>query len=252
MKRVTKEVLLSQLQQTSNQIASDIDRDYFDDIDNIVTSLAISYDILISIINHEDQTKISNADFQSALLYFTALNTILGTLELFRRGYSKEPQMLFRNAIETMSAAYDIHANPEKYTILMTTPDKFDSKKSISVAKSVHSFIGQMYGLFSSNFSHVSPFHILPHKSRGAELCIGGLYDKNEKTHRLFTLSQFIAISDVLGSLLELTFYEELSIHRYWTYKEGGSFHYKPNLDSGGLQMADRLKEELDKKRVSV
>jgi hypothetical protein len=77
---------------------------------------------------YDYESKISDADFQSALLFWTALNAYLVAVELFRRGYNKEPQMLIRNVLEIFSAAYDIHANPEKLDMLRKGRKDFDSK----------------------------------------------------------------------------------------------------------------------------
>lgn len=176
---ITRETIIRQLQTTSNDIAQAFDSSYLRELEEIAGDLAISYQQLYDIVNREDQSTISDADFQSALLFWTALKTYLSAVELFRRGYGKEPQMLIRNVLETFSAAYDIHLHPEKLQVLRERPKKFDSKKSIKIAKQIHPVLAQMWGMLSGRFGHVSTLHTVPHKT--APLCIGGLFEPKDQ-----------------------------------------------------------------------
>ncbi|MBU0619847.1 hypothetical protein KKB14_02095, partial [Patescibacteria group bacterium] len=74
---ITKDTIFNQLHLTSNKIAKKFDILYSQEISNIAEEMAISYQILFDIINKEDQLIISDNDFQSALLFWTALNTYL-------------------------------------------------------------------------------------------------------------------------------------------------------------------------------
>lgn len=242
---ITKEKLFSSLQETSDGIQSSYWKEYGSDLEKILEELSYSYDILYHIINREDQKSISDADFQSALLFWTALNTILSSVKLFISGYSKEPQMLIRNAVEIFSSAYDIHVNPEKYELLQKTPQKFDSTYSISVAKNIHPFIGQMYGMLSDHFSHVSILHSIPHKS-DTPLCVGGIYDPKEVKYCLFSLSILVTATDIISSIIEFTFFNKIDNHRRWSTKDYETLHFSPDPSGHAMDIADRLEILLD------
>lgn len=234
---ITKETVLQQLYSTSNDIAKEFDNSYKEEINNIASELAISYQILHDIINREDQSQVSDADFQSALLFWTALNTYLAAVELFRRGYNKEPQMLIRNVLETFSAAFDIHVNPQKLPILRYRPKDFDSKKSINIAKQIHPIISQMWGMLSGFFSHVSIFHTVPHASKKASLCVGGLFESTEqKTIILGMLPPLQLALDIMNSVLELAFIKYIPNPRFRKQASDNTYIYKTpkeNMERG-------------------
>lgn len=246
---ITKETILRQLHSTSNDIAQKIDDLYSEELTGIAEEIAISYTILHDIINREDQSKISDADFQSALLFWTALNTYLSAIELFRRGYNKEPQMLIRNILEIFSAAYDIHIHPEKLEILRKRPKDFDSKQSIKIAKQIDPMIGQMWGRLSGAFSHVSVFHTVPHKTE--PLCVGGLFDpKDQGVIICGVLPPLNLTLDILNSILEFTFINEISSHRFWKKISQNYYTYslpKENSERG-KKLMEKMKIILNKK----
>ena len=222
---ITKETIIKQLNCTSNDIAKKFDVTYSEELTEIVEEMSISYQILHDIINREDQSKISDADFQSALLFWTALNTYLAAIELFRRGYNKEPQMLIRNILEIFSAAYDIHIHPQKLNILRQRRKNFDSKQSIKITKKIHPMIGQMWGMLSGGYSHVGVLHTLPHKT--APLCVGGLFDsKDQKAVICGMLPPLNLVLDILNSVLELTFITEIPNPRFWKQISSDSYQY--------------------------
>lgn len=247
MPQITKETILKQLNSTSNDIAKKIDELYSQELSEIAEEMALSYQILHDIINREDQSKISDSDFQSALMFWTSLNTYLASVELFRRGYNKEPQMLIRSVLETFSAAYDIHINPKKLEILQKKPKNFDSKQSIKIAKNIDPMIAQMWGLLSSQFSHVGIFHTVPHKT--AALCVGGLFDPNDqKAIVLGMLPPLNLTLEILGSILELSFVKEIDNPRFWKKVSDDSYQYvipKVNMERGKRMMA-RMKTLLE------
>jgi hypothetical protein len=179
-------------------------------------------------------------------MYWTALNTVMGAIELFRRGYSKEPQALIRNAVEIFSAAYDIHINPDKLEVLQKTPKKFDSTDSISEAKKAHMIIGQMYGVLSESYTHVSLMHTVPHKSKSA-LCIGGLFDPEEQKYSFMIIPIISLATDVLSSLLELTFIKEVSDLRHWEKISEDSYNFKPieEIRNRAFKMMAKMRDVL-------
>jgi hypothetical protein len=226
---ITKDTLLNQLHSTSNEIAQEFDILYPQEISDIAEEMAISYQILFDILNKEDQSKTSDNDFQSALLFWTALNTYLSGVELFRRGYSKEPQMIMRNVLEIFASAYDMHIHPEKLNILQNDPKNFDSTMSMAAVKGIHPVVGKMYGNLSDKFSHVSVFHTVPHYSKNP-FCIGGLFDSNERKVTICSLLPILTLTlNVLNSVIEITFINEISGSSFLKMGENGSYQYSPS-----------------------
>lgn len=217
---VIKETILEQLSKTSNEISLEIDKLYSIEIEEIAEEMAFNYQLLENIINREDQTTISDEDFQAALLLWTALNTYLSAVELFRRGYVKEPPMLIRNILEIVCASYDLHCNPDKLKILRERPNDFDSKKSIKISKKINPIVAKMWGMLSSNYSHVSVMHTVPHQKG---LCIGGLFNIRDQKNTICGLLPPLNLTiESLGSITELIFINQIKKPRFWIKQTNG------------------------------
>jgi len=225
-----KDIILRQLVSTSDTIANKFDELYKDELDLLAQELATSYNILTKAMV-EKENPLSDNDFQSANLYWTALNTILAAIDLLRRGYLKEPQMLIRNALETFAVAYDFHENPDHYRSFIANPKKFESTKSISVIKKVHGFIGQLYGQLSSQFTHISGLHVLPHKHDEHGFYMGGRLDPNDLTIINMEINSIIATLDILNSVLELSFISYVDNPRFWVKIDSDTIRYTPNKE---------------------
>jgi len=231
---VTKDTILRQLSKTGNSIADKFDEIYKSEIDVLAQEMAISYELLLKMINEKSE-ELSNNDFQSALLYWTALNSILSAIDLLRRGYTKEPQMIMRNVLEILAVAYGFHENPNRYQNFMANPKKFGATRSITIIKKVHPIIGQWYGMLS-DFTHVSSLHILPHKADYG-LCVGGIFDPEDQHIMNINLMSIIGTLDVLNSVLELTFLPYISTPRFWKETEPDTYTYHPNKQRVKLVM---------------
>lgn len=240
----SKEIILRQLQSTSNEIALKFDEKYKSDLDVVAQELAVSYNILLEIVN-KDKNCVPDNDFQSALLYWTALNSVLASLELLRRGYTKEPQMIMRNVLEIFAVAYNFHIIPNLYQQFINNPDKkFDSAKSITEAKKVHNIIGQQYGMLSQFFTHVGPLHVLPHKVTNG-LCVGGMFDPDEQAIVNINLMAITGTLDILNSLLELTFIQQITNSRFWKKIDDTTYEYIQNRERT-KQIMESMKQSID------
>jgi len=238
----SKETILAQLKTTSNEIAVAFDERYETEINDIATELATSYKTLFSIINKEDQGSISDQDFQSATLFWTGLNTILSAVDLFRRGYSKEPQMLLRDALEIFASAYDIHKDIEKYKQLTENPKQFDSTKSIKVVKEIHPILGKFYGLLSEKFAHVSTMHTVPHLS-DTPFAIGGMYDPKKQHTIILGLTSFILTVDILNSVLEIALIKYIEKPKFWKRIDETTYEFTPNKERIEIFLNNMKKE---------
>jgi len=184
---------------------------------------------LEEIIDRPQETQVCDADYQSALLFWNAFNTLIASIEIFRRGYSKEPAVLLRSMLEIISTAYDIHLHPEKLRLLRS--GKYSSSKSIFILKKINPVIGKMYGTLSNMFAHVNAFHTLPqgsYKLTTKTFWIGGGFSVSHKKWQVLMLSKLTMALDIANAVMEIVFYDEIKKHRFWTKEEDGKYKHLP------------------------
>lgn len=244
VQQVTGEIVLRSLQNTGLQISSSFDAMYSDDLKAFAFGIADYYNYLQEIINRDG---VSDADFQSALLFWTGLNTLMASMEILRRGYTKEPNVLLRSALEIFAAAHHIHVDPTKYAEFAKNNGTFDSTKSISAVTNIHPFIGRLYGGLSDMFTHVSSMHSLPHLPPYA-LAVGGVFDEDKQEHAAIILAGLLSCSDVLGSILEITMIEYIPQPKHWT-KSNGGYHFSVDQERGEhyIRMIQGALEKIDR-----
>lgn len=225
---ITKEQITDHIYEKSNAVASDFYREFGSVIDSLAEDIAISFTILADATDRNPEDEVSDADFQSANLFWNALNTELSAIELFIRGYMKEPAVLTRSALEIAMVACDLHLNPDKLSFFYA--GKLQSTESIGVIKQVIPAIAPMWGQLSDYFAHVSLLHVLPQGSykddRVAKWVGGGFSKEHEKSH-LFILSILTMTLDVVNDLIEFSLLSEIPDRRFWEDVEGGVV-YKP------------------------
>lgn len=245
---ITKKQITDHIYQRSNEVATDFYREFGGIIDDLANDIAISFTILADATDRDSKDELSDADFQSAHLFWTALNTILSAMELFIRGYSKEPAVLTRSALEVASVACDLHLNPSKLSDFRLR--KFKSTESISVVKAVLPVIGSMYGQLSDIYAHVSLIHSLPQGSyqpNRKTMWIGGGFSKEHKKFHLLALSNLVMTIDVVNELLEFVLRLEIPDRRFWQDVDDGYAH-KPleRIRVRSMSVADQMKKAFE------
>lgn len=246
--KITKENVLSAIKESSNYISEVFDKRYSVEIEDLSTELAHSYEILYFVMNREDQSTVSNQDFQSASLFWTGLNTILAGIDLFRRGYSKEPQMLLRDALEIFASAYEIHKDIDKYNQLIKDPKNYDSTKAIKTVKEIHPILGNYYGMLSDKFAHVSTMHLVPHNS-DTPLAIGGIYDPKRQHTIILGIISFLLTVDILNSVLEFSLIKYIDNPKSWKKVDNTTYqfiHDKKRIDG----FLEKMKAELNSMNI--
>jgi hypothetical protein len=223
---INKETIIEQLKTTSNEIAQKFDNLYSDKIEKIAEELSVCFNNLLTIINHEKQEEISDNDFQSALLFWSSANAMIGSLELFRRGYPREPLVILRHSLEIMSTGYCAHENPKIAKDLLEGKS-VGSTKNISGAKRIQPIIGPMYGMLSQTVSHVSTLHVVPHGSK-TPICVGGLYDPEAQKYQPIALSMLLTTTKILNSLIEVAFINKIKNIRFWEKIGEDVLKFKP------------------------
>ncbi len=242
----TKETIIKQLKTTSNEIAQKFDNLYFDKIEEIAEELSICFNNLLAIINHEKQEEISDNDFQATLLFWSSANAIIGSLELFRRGYPREPLVILRHSLEIMSTGYCAHENPEIAKDLLEGKS-VSSTKNISGAKKIQPIIGPMYGMLSQAVVHISTLHIVPSGSKEAPLPVGGLYDLETQKYKPMILSMLLTTTEILNSLIEVAFIDKIKNIRFWERVGDNILKSKPSpeIKERQREISDGLKKIL-------
>jgi hypothetical protein len=245
---VSKEEITGIIYQKSNATAAAFYKTYGHQIDDLAGDLAISFTLVANATDREEEDQLSDADYQSAYMLWSTFNSIMAALELFIRGYAKEPQVLTRHALEIACMAIDIHFNPNKLQLFRD--GKLNSTKSIGIAKRLLPVIGPMNGLLSNFHVHGSILHSLPQGDYGSDRgasWIGGGYKENQKKSHLLTLSNLILTTDVVSAMLEFVLRNEVDDRRYWHDKDGGYVH-KPlqRIKDRSDAIMESLKEEFE------
>lgn len=240
---ISKETVLSVINETGNNISRKFNETYSTELSELAENFAVSYSLLYSNINTDNQESVPDNHFQSMVMFWTGLNTVLAAVELFCRGYNTEPQALVRNSLEIFASAYEIHKDVKQYQLFRDNPEKFDSTKSIKIVKEIHPLIGNFYGLLSDRFSHVSIMHTVPHKS-STPLCVGGLYDPEEKASAILRLSMLTQILEILSSVLEFALIEYPNTPRYWKKVDSSTYLYTPDKVKGE-KMLQKMEEAI-------
>jgi len=88
-------------------------------------------------------------------------NTLVAGFELAITGYTEEPFILQRSALEGFATAWDLVHNPERFTAWRRSK-KFDSTASISKLNREIPAVGRMYGFLSNMKVHTAPINSVP------------------------------------------------------------------------------------------
>lgn len=88
-------------------------------------------------------------------------NTLVAGFELAIIGYTAEPFILHRSALEGFATAWDLVHNPERFTDWRQSKN-FGSTASIANLKREIPVIGRMYGFLSNLKVHTAPINSLP------------------------------------------------------------------------------------------
>jgi hypothetical protein len=232
---VTKETITEQLNITSNEIAKKFSELYPDKIEKIAEELAVAFNNLLLIINHDEQGEISDGDFQAALLFWTGTNTIISSLELFRRGYHIEPLVILRHSLEIISTGYWAHEDPQIAKNLSQNKS-IRSTESITKAKTIQPIIGPMYGMLSQKIVHISTLHSVPTGSKGAPLPVGGMYDPETLKYKPMILSMILTTTEILNSLIEVAFINKIKNIRLWKKVGDDVLEFEPSPEIKKMQ----------------
>lgn len=197
-----------------------VDTDCKDHIENSIYLISKSFTIFNKIVNHTDQTKVSDMDFDSQGLLWQGGNSLIGSLQLIRQGYTHEPQFLMRYAVENLAMALSFNTNYGQDFYTRFTQSNLSGEKCIREAKKLVKQIGSIYGLLS-DVTHPSKktlgYHYMV--ERETLLIGGGVTDRTLPRVKLnLAILQFL--STIYWSSSELIFYDYLDSYVFWRKKD--------------------------------
>jgi hypothetical protein len=137
-------------------------------------------------------------------------NTLMAAFVLVLGGYLWEPPILFRNALEGFASAWDVVHNEQRLEV-WKGKRKFSSTDSITNLKKEYEPIGQMYGLLSNMYAHISPINASPSVvMSGGEpkLQFFGLIRDGKESIRAGEVHFALIAGFVCLQLAELTFHQ--------------------------------------------
>src|SRR6185369_1764186 len=132
-----------------------VDEKLKEDIDRTIYLLAKVFTILDKVINDIHQEKVSERDFTIQAILWQGGNSLIGSLQLIRQGYTLEPHFLMRHAVENLALALSFVGEKGDEYFLKYTNNKISGEQCIGEAKKLVTQIGQIYGLLS-NTAHPS------------------------------------------------------------------------------------------------
>lgn len=214
------------------------DEIYGSDFDDIADDIGDTFDVLSSLM--EKTPPVPDNVFMAATMNWGVLNMLISAVELYRLGYYKEPMMIVRNAIETVSVAHAITADEETYKKFIADPEAFDSPKAIKEAKQVVGLLGRAYGLLSRFFTHPGSLHVIPHEVKNAALYIGGyLHDDEDGTRGRLSI---LMLKQSISSICML-------VQAPSVWNDGGSRYWEKQPDGVtfvGRPAAEKARAEIE------
>ncbi len=146
-------------------------------------------------------------------LMHKSANTLMASFELALSGYQLEPPILFRNAIEGCSVAWDIVGNKKVFENFQASK-KFHSTDSINRIRKINKFYARLWDHLSQSSVHTSKKNSNPVMFRGpAGLVIppyGFIPAGKEETSR-YVVEFALMVAHACLHLTEVVFYPFVS-----------------------------------------
>lgn len=204
------------------------DNDCADSIKNFIFLVSKHFSILNLIVNKSDQKLVKDRDFDSLMILWQGGNSLIGSMQLIRQGYTLEPQFLVRYAIENLAMVLSFYTNDKFYKRFQN--HNLTGEKCIGEAKKLVSQIGQIYGLLSE-ITHPSKKTLgyIYLEGRDTLLVGGGILDSTLDRVKL-NLAILNYITTIFWSSTELIYNEFLDELAFWQ-REKQTLIWKPSKD---------------------
>lgn len=156
-----KETVLQYLHELAPESKARLTRHFAEEVEEVSTLISL---LIQTLQNYEKQNPAPENDDPKKIAYALmtkGANTLMAAFELALNGYLWEPPILFRNALEGFTTAWDVVHNEARFKTWQKGKG-FSSTDSITNLKRAIEPIGQMYGLLSNMYAHISPTNASP------------------------------------------------------------------------------------------
>ncbi|UCV16528.1 hypothetical protein [Quatrionicoccus australiensis] len=214
---VTSDLLINQIKRESLAIAESFDILCDDDLNEISDLYSQAAFVLISALN--GQRPLSNVQSWAVEVLINISISLSAAVYVLRAGYLLVPGTVLRNAVEAMAVC--LHGLQNSSDLKKIQSGEFNTPHAITTAKKIIPPFGQIYGMLSNLFTHISPLHqkikpLAPYTEQHAGL------DMNLKTIRASIWLFYVVVEFAfIGSLGESA--------RYWKIVSPNSGKYDPS-----------------------
>ncbi len=203
----------------------EVDDKYKTQFASSVFILTRIFTLIKIMVDRQDQSQISDEEFESQILIWQACNSMIAAIQLIRQGYPLEPQFLMRTAIESFSLALSFHSNPDAYIKYLN--EDLTGNNSFSIAKKILPELGQIYGQLS-DVAHPSKRTTgNNYNEESHSIIIGGGYTDSSSHITLLNYSLLNYLLLTIWKGTELIFYRFEDDHKFWTENSDGTFKFK-------------------------
>jgi hypothetical protein len=207
---IMKKTVFNYINELAPESKARLTNHFSEEVDEFCTLIS---QLIIILQNYHGLNPIFKSEDPKAIAYgimTKGANTLMAAFELILGGYLWEPPILFRNALEGFALAWDIVHNKKRFEVWMGK-GKFKSTDSITNLKKAYEPIGQMYGLLSNMYVHISPINASPSvvmSSGEPKLQFFGLIRSGKESIRGGEVHFALIAAYVCLQLTELTFYQ--------------------------------------------
>lgn len=236
----TKDILTNQIYQMGPRIAASFDalaRGTVVECSEIISSAqAILF-------QHSSKVEDQGSEATCGRLLHNAVHSYVAAIEVARKGYPRELGVLMRLIVESIATALAI-AIDGGHALKKFHEGKLATTKCIGIAKKAVPFIGNLNGLLSNNFVHIS--------AQQDPVDGAMLYTKGDQ--RLdFVITMMKLMAMLLDIVTEVIFATDIERHRYWK-RQGEGWIFEPNKETSEWmeKFAPEAKAEASGERATV
>ncbi|WP_430474852.1 SEC-C domain-containing protein [Thalassospira lucentensis] len=211
---VSKDMLINQLKRDGPKIAKSFDKILSKDIDEISELFSVSSSLLRRHFKPNDKSFKSTC----AGLLSSSQTTFLASIEVARHGFRLPYGTLARQIIETLCTILDLATDEE--SLSKFHDGNLKSTKSVTKAKKLIPNIGEIYGMYSNEFTHISNTHSKLHPV--------SLY-KESDSELGFILPSIKSNTWMIYIISELIFHNDISQPRYWKSDGNNGYNFAPS-----------------------
>lgn len=214
---VAKDAILKQLTSVGPDIARSFDKVCGDDLIAIseLTALSTTYATpgLLRAARNEDEVGTT-----TGVLLQNSITSVTGALSLLRHGFRLQAGMVVRSTVEMLAVVFHLRVRGDDLAKIRSGEMK--STKAVTTARKVLPPFGELYGLMSDQFVHISSLH----------LTMQPLVEYSERDDSVRSALWAVQVGAWLTYVAaELTYLELVANPRYWKWLGPDLFAWAPS-----------------------